>query len=151
MSLIGIHADDEVDDPTQYPVAYSKVIRFVLEIFVQTAVAVPVNEGLLKTVLAALPLDPDTGAMESILRLVVRLVEDERLRAVQVPGLIAIAELLMMKKPALDRYRLPPELLAEAKTTLQKLVRPNRALERQITNTFQGLRPKLNKFSSLLK
>ena len=63
-----------------------------------------------------------------------------------VPGLTSISEILIS-----NDYDISKELTNEMKGLLQKMIKENRSLERQITITFQKNRQKMNKFSKLLK
>jgi hypothetical protein len=153
LALVGAQADDdeETDGPCD-TAGYPKIVRFVLESYTSPFLQLEVNDALLKQLLQSLPLRPESEAMDEILPLVLRVLDDPvKFKAAVVPALIGIAELLMLKKADLDEYNLPAELLAQAKAKLQQTVRKDRGIERQITKTFQSSRPKLNRFSALLK
>lgn len=142
--------EDDDDDKTETP-EFPVIVRFVLEIYTSKTMKADVDPELLKIIIGALPLHPDISAMEEIMMLLVKLLDDlERFKPVVVPVMIAISELLMLKKSDLDEYEFSPEALQTLRETLKKMLQADKTLERQITKSFNS-RPKLNRFSAMLK
>jgi hypothetical protein len=140
--------EEDVEDSSAYPA----IIRFVLEVYSNGRLNAEVRVPLLTALLKSLPLTAETKSMDDIIPLVLTLLEDcERFQAIVIPALVAIANTLMLKKSEFDGYGFSPELGERMKGVLKKIVLGDRSIERQITKLFQGNRPKLNRFSALLK
>ena len=148
-------ADVTEDDAGEIP-QLGPLIRFTLELCklsLNPYVKMDIETNVVLKLIKFLPLPPNVTSMENIIKLLVDniLPNKEKLGFLVVPSLLAITKILILTDNEIKEYEFDAQLLTSMKNILKKMVREDRQLERQIGRNFQSQRPKLNKFSKLLK
>lgn len=108
------------------------------------------NEFILNIV-KKLPLPPQMRYSAEIMSMLTNdfMPNQEKFGFMSFQGLLSIVELLISQN--ISQYELPTDLVSKMKALLKQKLKEDKALERQISKSFQNSRPKQNRFSKLLK
>lgn len=111
-----------------------------------------VDLTIIEDILKAYPFKADYNFTETLSQSIIKAFEqNEFLQPVEIEVVKAFADLFLMEKSDFLSYHIDYETQMEMKTTMRRIMKNNKAYEKEMQKHFQGNRNKYTKFLSLIQ